>query len=628
MDKNRCSLRKWYPDTLIKKMAGIILGTAMLLLLLVVLLVPRWINQRMRPDRIHSVTVLSEGVATKISYILHQNTQYLLKFITDDNLLDEVLEQETAGWEDTGRIIGQLLPEYYGSAMEGAIHSTRNAVLTVDDSPVLCQEHVLPYAQAVLESSWAKSYQEEIRRLRDTSNQVFTMDYSEVLSCRDRGISTDGRFIALGMSRIYEGRIFVLYMIQPLADFTDILADLEEGGMDGYCVVGRDNRLLYVHPKESVFSEFFRDPLSTGCFSEVQYEATQTDWNGYLILGMRVSYFTEDLKIAACISEQALVKPFSNFVTTSMLIFTFFTILLTGAILLIVRRMLAKLQLLNTQMRLVQSGNYEVPRKIESRDEIGELADSFYRMMSQIQQDMQIIRQKEEREKKIDYSLLVSQIDPHFIYNTLNTITYLAELNCTKDIQIINCSLIHMLRDRLKTSRLHTFDTLEHELQQLKDYITIQKYLCSGELTLEVEVADEDLALQYPKNVLQPLVENSIVHGILVNRGGDRKLIPGVVQVKISRGGQELETVVRDNGVGMPEEKILLYFAEPVPDIEEESARGTENIAIYNIRRRMAYLYGESFSMTGRVPEDGKGLEIRLRFPVIVEKAGDEEVHQ
>ena len=64
--------------------------------------------------------------------------------------------------------------------MEGAIHSTRNAVLTVDDSPVLCQDHVLPYAQAVMESSWAKSYQEEIRRLRDTSNQVFTMDYSSI----------------------------------------------------------------------------------------------------------------------------------------------------------------------------------------------------------------------------------------------------------------------------------------------------------------------------------------------------------------------------------------------------------------------------------------------------------------
>ena len=282
-------------------------------------------------------------------------------------------------------------------------------------------------------------------------------------------------------------------------------------------------------------------------------------------------------------------------------------------------------------MKEIHSENYLLDRKITGDDEVGLLAGTFYNMVDKINEDITIIREKELNEKRIQYSLMVSQVDPHFIYNTLNTITYLAELEQTEDIKIINCSLISMLRDRLKSSSQHAFDFLETELEQLQNYVTIQKYLCAGELTLETHVQEECLSLLFPRHILQPLVENAILHGILVHRDERRHRIPGIIQLTICREHDTILTQIRDNGTGMARDLIRKYFIdlpdqsdiETLPPETDQHAPGSaqkssrhEHVGIYNIRNRLTYLFGEAFQIHAENIPEGSGLMIQIKIPV------------
>ena len=293
-----------------------------------------------------------------------------------------------------------------------------------------------------------------------------------------------------------------------------------------------------------------------------------------------------------------------------------FTVILLFLVIVILNRSLYRLKKLVVQMKEVRDETYSVPKSIQSNDEVGMLADTFYQMMDQIQENIEKLKEKEKKEKRIEYSLLVSQIDPHFIYNTLSTITYLAELNQTDDIMILNQALIAMLRDRLKMTKLQIYDTLEREKQQLESYMTIQKYLCNNEIMLKFPVSEECAKLKYPKNILQPLVENSILHGILLHRDENENLIPGKIQICVSVSNGRIVTEIEDNGIGMTEENIKRYFCELPLEQEEMLENETrEHIGIYNIRMRMNYLYGERFHIFAHQKAEG-GLKVHMEFPV------------
>ena len=122
--------------------------------------------------------------------------------------------------------------------------------------------------------------------------------------------------------------------------------------------------------------------------------------------------------------------------------------------------------------------------------------------------------------------------------------------------------------------------------------------------------------MRYPKNVLQPFVENSILHGIVLHRDENGRLIPGKIWIDFSISDQTMITTIRDNGIGMSQESIQKYFYDLPSDKEDErKIDPREHIGIYNIRMRMKYLYGDQFEIYAKPREEG-GLEIILKFPV------------
>lgn len=225
---------------------------------------------------------------------------------------------------------------------------------------------------------------------------------------------------------------------------------------------------------------------------------------------------------------------------------------------------------------------------IQTGDEIEDMCAAFNAMVSTINQQAMDIRAQEKQNAMVLYKLLVTQIDPHFIYNTMNIINIMARNGEDESIIEINSALIKILRERLsvKLSALHT---IEEEIDTLEQYKLIMRYRFSDYINTYISVAPELLQMMIPKNILQPLVENAFYHGYDVQNAGK----PLDVDVMIYSQDHDLVIEISDNGRGMSQERLRLIQENSTDLYRDEKP----HIGIDNVRQRIAYLYGERASM-------------------------------
>ena len=601
------------PNTLVKKCVYGIAGVTLIMLIGAGNIMPDCVYYLLKPRMQQDFKVLTSAVATKISYLLHQNTQYLLKFWQNEELCSQIVQYTQGEPDQTVKeeIEERLKGERRGKDEPGAILSSRDILVIVDWEEMVCKPEMEPYGEIVMESEWFSGLKEVLTEAPTYEHDHLKRRYSPVFPAEGE----TEEFLSFAMLKEMEDHEIILLMIEPFQEYRSLFEDLLQADIEDFCLIGWNEEILFHNKEDSIFCGKKPDEL-TDLFYEEQYETKLIEEEDVTVIGVRLSYQMEQLKLATALSKDEFLKPYRPFAHMINLMFVIFTVLLLILVMMILNGSLLRLKKLVVQMKAVRGEAYHVPRSIRGDDEIGQLAGTFYQMMDEIQENVEKIKEQEKREKRIEYSLLVSQIDPHFIYNTLNTITYLAELNQTEDIMIINKALIGMLRDRLKMTKLQIYDTIEKEKQQLEAYMTIQKYLCNNEITLEFPIPEECADIRYPKNILQPLVENSILHGILLHRDSQGSLIPGKIEISVKLFRECVVTEIKDNGIGMTDEEIQKYFYE---EAAEEKAMANqpakEHIGIYNIRMRMKYLYGKKFYIRAKQREEG-GLRIRMEFPI------------
>ena len=234
--------------------------------------------------------------------------------------------------------------------------------------------------------------------------------------------------------------------------------------------------------------------------------------------------------------------------------------------------------------------------------------ESFNLMAEKLQENIDKMLEQEKREQKMRYSLLISQVDPHFIYNTMNTITYLAQKGRNEDVIAVNRAMIEILKDRLRIDLEDVYDTVDQEIKVTEQFLIIQKYRYADTFKTEIQVEEQARNCYIAKNVIQPLVENALFHGILCNRDEDGEILGGCIRIRVKRENDYIWISVKDNGVGMTEEKL--------EELEKQSLspiRG-KHIGIRNIKGRIHYIYGDSCSFSIRSKE-GEGTEVFIELP-------------
>lgn len=260
-------------------------------------------------------------------------------------------------------------------------------------------------------------------------------------------------------------------------------------------------------------------------------------------------------------------------------------------------------QKLTDRMVRIENGDFSRDLETEWDDELGDigrtintLAENVYSLMNQRIED-------EKQKKDYEYQILQSQVNPHFLYNTLNSIKWMATIQNAPGIAEMTTALSRLLKDISKGT--NTIISLRHELSLIDDYFTIQSYRYGGTISLIKDIESDDLLdCSILRFTLQPLIENAIFHGI------EPKGTSGTISIKIYRN-EDIFIEVRDDGVGMDEETASNYLS----DTQKTKSSLFKEIGIGNVNKRLKYEFGEIYGMSiDSVVNEYTNITIRIPY--------------
>lgn len=359
-----------------------------------------------------------------------------------------------------------------------------------------------------------------------------------------------------------------------------------------------NNNVIKYFEDNNYFDKGFEENENSSIIAEIENEK-------YVITKYKSDY--TGWTTFALTPEKFLTKDFHQLRNILLLVVIIILILLFITSNVISGRMTKNLKELSFSMDKVGQGYLNVIPNVESQDEIGNLAKGFISMVERLQQLMIDIKIKEKQKRELEFKSLQSQIKPHFLYNTLNTIRYLATLHSANNIEDVTSSLINLLR--LTVSKSDVFITIEEEIQHVKNYINIQQYKYIDKFHVNWQVEEDILCCKSLKLILQPIVENSIFHGI------EPLEHKGLISIKIYKDSEKtIKFVVYDNGVGIDKDDLQNILKGE----KEVHKAGFTSIGINNIDQRIKLYFGEEYGVD-IYSEKGVYTSVDLTIPLMEE---------
>ena len=270
------------------------------------------------------------------------------------------------------------------------------------------------------------------------------------------------------------------------------------------------------------------------------------------------------------------------------------------------------LELLMNTIQKIGNGNVQLRAKIVKEDEIGELAQQFNEMLDQMEE----LKQKEYQTKQLlnraEYKALQAQVNPHFLYNTLDTMASIAEIRNCPEVSHMSQSLALIFRYSLNMK--DPFSTVENEIAHLKNYIYVMDMRMHDNIQYTFDVDEMTLKSKLPRLSLQPIVENAINHG-LRNKRGKKK-----IGIQIKREQMDLVICIEDNGIGLDTSAINESLRKNELDFVEKG----NSIGLHNINARLKMLYGNQYGMHLESML-GEGTKVFMILPDRGEDSNNEE---
>ena len=261
-----------------------------------------------------------------------------------------------------------------------------------------------------------------------------------------------------------------------------------------------------------------------------------------------------------------------------------FVILALIVSVILTKNLTSPIQRLRDSMAKVQEGDFSGERlPVTNQNEIGNLTESFNVMTERIQELMDQNRMEQEEKRKSEMRALLSQINPHFLYNTLDSIIWMAEGGKNEEVVRMTSSLARLLRQSVTSS--DELVTVESELAHVRSYLTIQQMRYKDKLTWEVQAEPDTLQIRIIRLILQPLVENAIYHGLKVKETG------GSIMIRTWREEDLLFLSIRDDGVGMEPEVMEHIFEKHKVNYQ------SNGVGVYNVQQRIQLSYGPEYGI-------------------------------
>ena len=393
-------------------------------------------------------------------------------------------------------------------------------------------------------------------------------------------------------------------------EFSEIAKYIDNVGVGrhGYCFITDGGGNIIYHPQQQlIFSgiksentEFIKG-LSEGVHYEenVIYTLTTTEDGLWRVVGLS---FTDELTVE---------------IRTQIIFSIVISFLFCGIIALIVLRVYSKI--VNAPARSIikamnafekQAENFRYSGGNESVAELRIISSSFEHMAKTIQSLMERVHREEKELRKTELKALQAQINPHFLYNTLDSIQWMCEQGKTKDAAVMVRALARLFR--ISISRGRELITLREELQHAENYLIIQSYRYRSQFSYTIDASDELMDCLCNKITIQPLIENAIYHGI------DRMVDEGKIKITVKPAADASDDIlitVSDNGIGMTKEQCGKILAKDRSD--------SGGIGVKNVNDRLKIYFGEKYGLSIESELD-VGTTVTVRIPKIDKEAQNE----
>lgn len=487
----------------------------------------------------------------------------LLNYLTYSPDIEEIIKEKNidnyTAYEKYNEIAAPLL------SVPKSYHDAINRIQLFARSIQVEHEYTLVPLAKMKEEWWSSELQDDVR-----IQWLVNLESKEVAAVRmiydDQALDA-AICIALDYDKIF----------QPL---TNILTE-ENGGM----VTDEDGRILYnkseledIELKKSDDRDTALEKINQEC-AYTMAESKENNWGFYLYKSQRAisgsvrRLLLEEIPLmaACCLITLVLGLSFSRIFTR-------------------------KIEELTRNMDKVNHGSREVTVSSDSEDEVGILINSFRRMMDEINRLIDEVYVNKIALKEYELKALQAQINPHFLYNTLSMMNWMAIRSNQMDISKVTLALSTFYRTAL--SKGEDMVTVENCIRNMEAYLEIQLTMHDNNFTVEWETDPEIKNEKMPKLLLQPVVENAIEHGIDEKEEGDKK-----ISLSFKGVGDDVVITVRDNGMGMEQEKaetLVTYQAK--------------GYGLKNVNDRIRLLYGEEYGI--RIfSAPGEGTNVVMRFP-------------
>jgi sensor histidine kinase YesM len=320
-----------------------------------------------------------------------------------------------------------------------------------------------------------------------------------------------------------------------------------------------------------------------------------------------VKGYGEKINLVTLLDQRSLTSEALTIQATNIFVISLAMFSLVLVVILLNRNIVKPILILRNAVQEVSSGNLETKVSGLPNNELGQLGAGFNTMISTINQNVKDIKINEENKRKIEIRLLQNQIKPHFVRNILNTIRWLAEINGAKGVSKAISALSNLLEYNFRDTELSS--TVSEELAYVKKYVFLQKLRFQNKFKDEYDIDERLMNLQVLKLIFQPIVENSIYHGLLT------KTELGTIKITGRIVDNKMVFVISDDGTGMPESirKSLL----DIPELESihDHTKENENIALWNINQRIQRQFGSSYGLSVQSIQD-EGTQVTLSLPI------------
>ena len=310
----------------------------------------------------------------------------------------------------------------------------------------------------------------------------------------------------------------------------------------------------------------------------------------------------------------AMYMPKDRFRNEERNIFLFFVLLFIACLILscfvmlvITKRLSRPIVALSNAARQISEGKLDVHLQAEMGDEMGTLTESFNQMAGSLEKQMRDLQKAERVRSDLQMSILMAQINPHFIYNTLNSAIYLSKVGEARKAERLLQLFICLLQNNMKSGIDGMITTIGEDVKDLEGYAELQKIRYPGRFDFEIDADEKLYDHAIPRLILQPLVENSLNHGVLSREYGK-------ICLKIYEERERIIFELSDDGEGMDEVKIREILSQKSADKRRRSGN-IHSISIENIFQRLGLIYQEDyiFEINSR---PGEGTTIYISVPL------------